>query len=263
MKKNLYYRAVYQRRNVIKETFLSFFMDGALTFRLILEVFIRKNMGIRYFRLSAAIWTAFFLMIVPFIPNIFGNILPSSSYYGYGSPGVWETIKEHWIWYSFITVFLYFSYLRHREVKRIHHLFDFEHFSKSAGEFHPFYLELRFKGKPFTPRQLETFIEPLPFFLIGVLFMIIGQKLFGGLIAFSAFSYAMSYRYAYMIGDNFIMDMIDEIICNKALSNTFVDRDETSFNGFRMYAAKPKSRSLREKLLKNMIIEDDDFADAF
>jgi len=58
MKKNLYYRTVFQRRNIIKELLFSIFMEIASLPRFVIEVFIRKNMGRRYYRPSFAIITA-------------------------------------------------------------------------------------------------------------------------------------------------------------------------------------------------------------
>lgn len=250
MKKDLYIKEVFQRRNVIKEAFLNLFMDGALFFRLIIEVFIRKNMGRRYFRLSSAIWTAIFLAVIPFLSMLLPML--NMSYY---DPSFWDTIKEFWLWYGFIGLFLYFSFLRQKDIKHIQDVFDMEHFTKSSGDIHPFYRSLKPNEKSFTVRQLETIIEPLPFLLLGILLFLFGQKLLGGLFVLSAFCYAMSYRYAYMIGDNFIMDKIDEIICNKQLNEVFVHGKQPS-QGFNFFGTIPKSKEFREQVYKNMVEED-------
>lgn len=257
MKKNLYFRAIFQRANAFKKVFLSLFMDGALFFRLILEVFIRKNMGRRYFKLSSAIFAAFILAIIPFI----ATFLPmfSTNYY---DTSFWGTIKEFWLWYGFVGLFMYFSFLRKRDIQHIEDIFDMQHFSKSSGEIHPFYWSLKINGKPFTVRQLETSIEPLPFFILGVLLILFEQKLLGGFLAFSAYSYAMSYRYAYMIGDDFIMDKIDEIICNKELNEIFIHGNQPS-QGFNFYGTIPKSKAFREQVYHSMFeVDNDNFTEA-
>lgn len=255
MKKNLYYREMFRRRNVIKEALLNLFMGLTSFGRLIIEVFIRKNMGRRYFKFSGAILTALGLFIVPFLPVLF------SFARSYGERlTFWGTIKEYWIWYVFIGIFLYFSYLRYKDVKRIKVQFDMEHFSLSSGDTLPFYLNLKFNGKPFSVRVLEIFIEPLPFFIGGIFLLLIGFKLLGALFIFSAIIYCISYSRAYMIGDNFIMDKIDEVICNQQLSQTFV-RDEPASKGFRFYGEKPESEDFREETFKQFFEDEDDFSE--
>lgn len=55
MKKNLYFQTMFQRTNGIKMIILDFFLSIASWPRLMIEVFIRKNFGERYFSLAAAI----------------------------------------------------------------------------------------------------------------------------------------------------------------------------------------------------------------
>lgn len=249
--KETYFRVLFKRENVVKNFLLKLFIGSTSFCRLIIEVFIRRNMGKRYFNLPAAFFTALFLFIVPMLPMVFPVFL--NSYY---APTFWGTIKEYWVWYLFIAVFLFFSYLRYKDIKHIKALYDFNHFSLSSGEILPFYWQLKFKGKPFTPRTLETFIEPLPFFIGGILMMILGQKLLGALFIFSAIVYCISYARAYAIGDEFMYDKIDKRICNEEIARTFVT-DEPTGRGFRFYGEKPNSKETREEIYKDMV--DDDF----
>lgn len=251
IRKETYFRTMFKRQNVVKNFILNLFESSTSFTRLIIETFIRKNMGRRYFKFSAAIFTAFFLFLIPMLPMVFPNL--SDSYF---TPTFWGTIKEYWLWYAFIAIFLYFAYLRYKDIKHIKAVYDFNHFSLSSGEILPFYLNLRYKDKPFTPRTLEIFIEPLPFFIGGILLMLIGQKLLGVLFAFSAIVYCISYARAYANGDEFMFDKIDNRICNEEIARTFTT-DEPTGRGFRFYGEKPNSKEDREDIYRDMV--DDDF----
>ncbi|THF52825.1 hypothetical protein E6C50_01030 [Flavobacterium supellecticarium] len=256
VQKETYFRTMFKRQNVVKNFIISLFESSTSFGRLIIEVFIRKNMGRRYFKLSGAIITAFFLFLIPFLPMVFPIFL--NSYY---APSFWGTIKEYWIWYLFIAVFLYFSYLRFKDIKHLKAVYDFDHFSLSSGDILPFYWQLKFKGKPFSPRTLEIFIEPLPFFFGGILLMLIGQKLLGALIIFSAIVYCISYARAYANGDEFMLDKIDKRICNEEIARTFTT-DEPTGRGFRFYGEKPNSKQTREDIYKDMVDDDFEFTEA-
>jgi len=248
MKKNLYYRRVFERRNQLKEVFLMFFWSIASYPRLILEVFLRRNMGRRYYSFASGITVWVILFIIPFLS---GDALR----YGF-----FENIKMHKLWYLFWAVFGVFAYIRYKEVKTIAHEFDFKHFSLSTGVRYSFFYDLKFNGKPFTPRQIEIFIEPLPVFILGILLFFVGQVHLALLFAISAFVYSQSYAAAYMLSDNFILDKIDEIICNEGLNDTFV-HDQPSHNGFEYNGIKPQSEEWRKKIYDQMF-DDEDVSEA-
>ncbi|MEN0081105.1 hypothetical protein [Flavobacterium lindanitolerans] len=256
MKRVSYYRTVFQRRNPVKDYILHLFLGSTSFARLIIEVFIRKNMGRRYFKFSGAIVTAFGLMTLPFFPLLINMFVPA--YFGYG---FWGTIKEYSLWYVFVGVFLYFSYLRYKDIKHIRSLFDYEHFSLSTGIVIEPFRNLKFRGKQISIRIREIFIEPLPFFISGLILMLLGQKLLGGLFVFSSIVYCISSARAYAEGDDYMLDLIDEIICNKELVRTFVSDEETR-HGFQFYGDKPSSKKLRDDMVHEMVDDDDYFAEA-
>ncbi len=264
MAKNLYFRTMFKRQNIFKETILNFFLAIASYPRLVLEVFLRKNMGRRYFTLASAITVAVVFILIPFfkmdyfLPNSF-----SMGYYGYQKEesGFFGTIKSNWLWYIFTLTFCYFSYLRHKDVERIKSQFDMNHFSLSSGETLPFFHTLKYKGKPFSSRMIETCLEPLPFFIFGFLLLFLGQTSLGVLLVICSIVYALSYAGAYMKGDHFIMDIIDNVICNQELSRTFTN-DEPTQRGFRFYGEKPESEALREEALDGFFDDGKDFSDA-
>lgn len=249
MKKNLYYRNVLQRRNKLKEAFLMFFWGIASYPRLILEVFLRKNMGCRYYSFSSCVTILVLLFI---IPMMFGDTLR----YGF-----FEHFKEHKLWYLFCITFIFYGYRRYKEVKRIEGEFDFQHFSLSTGLKYDFFYSLKFNGKTFTPRQIEIFIEPLPVLILGILLLLIDQVHLGLLFIVCSIIYSQSYAAAYMLSDHFILDKIDEIICNEGLNDTFV-HDKPSEKGFEYNGIKPKTEAWRKKIYDQMFDEDEDVTSA-
>lgn len=257
MKRNIYYQTMFKRQNLIKEFFLNFFLSIASYPRLILEVFIRKNMGRRYFRASSAISVAIILFIIPLlVPLIASLFRPYGNQFEFS-----ELLKGNWLWYTFIVVFLGFSYLRYKDVKFLKAQFDFNHFSLSSGDVLPFFYQIKYKGKPFSIRTIEIFIEPLLFLIIGIILVLIDQKAVGFLFVICSGIYSLSYSGAYMRGDNFILDKIDEHISGEELSRTFVS-DEEPKRGFRFYGEKPSSQEMREEFIDYILVDDDEITDA-
>ncbi|OJV55775.1 MAG: hypothetical protein BGO31_16910 [Bacteroidetes bacterium 43-16] len=248
MKKNMYYKTLYQRKNLIKEFLLNLFIELSSHPRMVLEVFIRKKMGRRYFRTSTAITVAVALFIIPFFwSNLRQDFI--------------QIISDNWLWYLFIPVFLFFSFLRYKDIKHIKSQFDFNHFSLSTGEIHPLFHKIKINGKPFSVRTIEIFLEPLLFFLIGLFLIFIDQNSLGWLLVICSAIYSLSYSGTYMHGDNFILDRIDNIISGEEIYRTFVSDDEPS-RGFRFYGDKPTSKEMREEVLENIIVDDEEITDA-
>jgi hypothetical protein len=246
MKKNLYYKTVYGRSNVLKNSILIFFFTFSSYPRLLLEVFIRKNFGERYFSFMSAITVTILLSIFPFVSAGISQML---SFGGYGrSFDLGDVFQHYFTWYLFLIAFMYKCMERNDEVKRLPSVFDFARFSLSTGERHPRILDFKWKGKRLDIREIETLVEPGLFFFIGLFLMLIGQSV-GTLLLISSIFYSLSYVAAYMIGDNFIMDRIDEMICNEELVNSFVeDKDSSETRGFSTYGRKPADPETRRRL---------------
>lgn len=248
MKRNLYYSTVYKRQNVLKMSILNFFLVISSYPRLMLEVFLRKNMGERYFNLASAITVAIIFGIAPF--------LVGRSYYSFG-----QMLSEQKLYYAFLALFLVFSYLRHLEVKREPSVFDFARFSASSGRIHPIFFKIQLFGKKPSIRTVEIYYEAMPFFLAGILLAITEiSPLLGLLFIICSLIYSFSHSGAYMIGDDFIMDRIDEIISNEDLAAAFI-KDEVSPRGFRWYGKKPNSQELREEYFEDICFEGGDDGD--
>lgn len=243
MQKNLYYEAIFRRSNVFKELLLGFFFTISSWPRLILEVFLRKNMGERYFSLFHVVLISLFLFGIPLA--IFSK--------GYGSPT--RAFKELPVWYSFLVLFLIASYFRNREIARLPSVFDFERFSLSTGIPYAFFKELLPRTNI---RQISTLLEPALCFLIG-LFLFWLEKPVGILIILCSIIYSLSYAASYHQGDNFVMDQIDKMICNEELSASFVDGKEPSkTRGFEAYGRRPADPEMRRKVAESFFADGDD-----
>lgn len=259
MKKNLYYSNVLRRQNILAETVLGFFSFCASYPRLVLEVFIRKNFGERYFKLISAMTVAAILIAYPLIKQQlaggadafdmddeeggFGMARKAPSY-----------LKPYYSWFVFVALFLGASVMRWLEQRRNPSVFDFARYSLSRGQINPVFSKMKISGKRVNLRLIETVFEPLFFLLIGViLYFLLGQKV-GLLLAVCSIFYSLGYVAAYAIGDNFIMDKIDEIIVNQELKKSFVDGlDESQTRGFRFMGTMPDNIETRRQIFSNMV----------
>jgi hypothetical protein len=249
MKKNLYYRTVFKRSNAFKEGLLAFFLAFCSWPRLLLEVFIRKNFGERYFSLSAVMTVGGILALLPLI------YLETMSRAFRSSEGM-TFIGHFTTWYVYLAGFLYVSFQRYEEVKHLPSVFDFGRFSLSTGEIHPWFLDLRFSGEPATIRTIEIWLEPLGFAMGGFLLWAFGQPI-GLVILISSIFYSLSYAGAYHQGDHFIMDKIDEMICNEEMVSSFVEgRDASETRGVSFYGRRPADPDTRRKLVDSFMEED-------
>lgn len=254
MKKNLYYRSVFQRENLLKKAILDFFLSASSYFRLLLEVFIRKDFGERYFKLSSAITVTALLAIYPLIASFLSSffVVFTHSYGRLNREIHSDLFPDYLAWYAYLVLFVIVSIRHHRALKRNPSTFDFAKFSKYTGKINPIFYRFNFPDRKTDMRRVECLIEPAAFFIVGLLFYLIGQTL-GGLLMVSSLFYGFSYVAAYAIGDNFVMDKIDEMIANEELEKSFVDdMDEDQTRGFQFRGLKPNGKDRRLKILPRM-----------
>jgi hypothetical protein len=229
MKKNLYYSSVYQRRNFIKDVLYMVFLGVSSWPRLVLETFIRRNMGERYFSLFAVVVIALLLLVYPFYKTgPYAEVFP--------------VLKDNFTWYLFTGAFVYFGYLRLREVQTLPSVFDFARFSLSSGISLPFVYDITRN-----PRKIATLIEPGACLVIGLLLWWMDQRI-GVVITMCSVIYSFSYMAAFAQADDFLMDYIDNYICNEDLGKTFregLDARET--RGAESYAHRPEDPEARRR----------------
>lgn len=241
MKKTLNFSQTLQRVNEVKAMIYSFFLYFASYPRLLLEVFIRKGFGERYFKLSSALTVALLLAVWPFVP----------SYKGYSFKQT-EIMPDYLLWYVFIAGFVAVSILHHRAQKRSAGVYDFKRYSLYSGKINPFFRTITFPRIKNDVRLIECWLEPAGFFFLGLFLALIGQKL-GGLLVGCSIFYAIGYRASYFIGDNHVMDMIDKMIVNEEMEKAFMDdADEEETRGFRYVGRKPEDQNLRRRVFDSM-----------
>src|SRR3984957_16862991 len=109
MTKNLYYRHII-KRNTMLENQVQALGSWAVSFpRLLLEVFIRKNFGERYFSMPTAVGIFLILILIPL-----GSSYSEIAFTHHFPLGIlWG---KYTLWYAFAGAFLYFSILRNREI---------------------------------------------------------------------------------------------------------------------------------------------------
>ncbi|MDI1254586.1 MAG: hypothetical protein PSV16_00670 [Flavobacterium sp.] len=271
MKKNIYYTTTFQRKNPLVEWFTGLFKAFASPSRLLLEGFIRKDFGERYFNLYSVLSLAISLAILPVlflkIPEWIGGSGLGADPMGisdlggttptYAGSSLTSLFPRYLGWYFFLVAFIGVGVKHHLDMLRNPSVYDFEKFSLCSGTINPLFYKIKIPGIKTDVRLIECLLEPLFFFTIGFVLWFLGQTL-GNLIMFCSFCYAMSYIWAYKHGDDFIMDTIDQIIVNQELENSFVnDVSPEDAKGFQSRGKKPEDKEMRRQILNAMIQEEE------
>lgn len=240
MQKNLYFKHVYGRKNLLMEFFYELFLKLSSYPRMVIEVIIRRNFGERYFSLTAGIVILAILIWLPSASEVFTRDFFTSNF-------------DRYAWYLFSSLFAGSTIVHWWDTVRTPGVFDFSRFSKYAGDIHPLFRKINLWGWTPDDRMIETLLEPALFFGAGLFLNSIGFALGTLLIVVSVF-YSVSYLAAYHKGDDFVMDRIDEAIMNEEMENAFVyGKSSEETRGVKFYAQKPKLRAERERIAKDMI----------
>lgn len=243
MKKTLYYRTMLRRENGVKLVFNAIFFYFASYPRLLLEVFIRKDFGERYFKFSSALTVAVLLALFPLATNFRGK----------------EIMPDYLLWYAFLIAFVGFSFKHRRDQERNPSVYDFKKYSLDNGKINPFFYKLVEGWSKGNTRLIECYLEPAGFFVLGFCLLAIGQSL-GGLLIVSSIFYGGGYAAAYTAGDHFVMDTIDDIILNEELESSFMnDKSGDETRGFRFVGRKPQDQDLRRRVYDHMTEKDEVF----
>ena len=247
MQKNSYFRTVLRRRNVLSEAIFGMFLSFASYPRLLLEVFIRKNFGDRYFSLASVVTVICLLVFVPYLfLTIYATTLLSHV-------RLWDDIiMGNVSLYMFLSLFLLISIRRYLEIKQGPSVFDFTRYSLSSGDIHPLFFKVNLFGVKPNARMAETILEPLFFLIIGIILTLLNVSV-GKFIIFCSIFYSLGYIAAYKKGDDFVKDKIDEMICNQEMFNAFVNDEDYNARGFRMRADKPSSKEQRRQMADEFV----------
>lgn len=245
VKTNLYYKTVIKRKSVAKDYVIIIFLFFTSWPRLLMEVFLRKNFGERYFSLLTVVMLGIFLFFVPIA------IDSVASFYN-GGTTVTHIILKNITWYLYLAGLIYVSLQRQKEIKREKGTYDFAKFSAYDGDINSFFTDLKIGSKPLTRRQISIFVEPAFLLAIGIVLTLCLQKI-GLLIVFCSLCYAAGYQGDYIRGDHFILDTIDEMICNEEMSDSFIEgRSPEETHGFEMKGNGPKSKDFRKQIIDSL-----------
>lgn len=233
--------------------------------RLLIEAFIRRDMGERYFRRPAVIRVSLLLAFWPLVSTIFvskiialffGGFSPEAEASGFN---LLDFIYHYATWYLYLAAFFYASVQRLEEIKRLPSALDLERYSLSTGRIKEGFYAYKFWGKTRDERFIECWLEPAPFFLAGLVLAVLGQPL-GWLLMFCSTAYSASYNMAYYQGDNIVMNTADAIILQKGLKKVIMeDADLQEAKGVKWRGQKPVDMATRREVLRKMMGEDDVF----
>lgn len=251
MQKNNYFTQVVYRKNVIKEAIFDITLKLCNYFRLVQEVFIRKNFGQRYFNFSIALMVGIILFFLPLVSDIFSSMLTSRYYYdGGGLHRSNSTFWQHYAtWYIYWGAYMWFSFLRWQEVRAQR---DFSRYSLSEGDILPFFFTLKVFGKELNLRQIVIYAEPGLFLVAGILLHLFHQKV-GILLEVCSIVSGLSYAGAYSKGDDYVLNIVDQMHMSNALSDAFMNDNPNNKAGVRFYADKPNNEDLRQKVADTMV----------
>ncbi|MEP7218859.1 MAG: hypothetical protein ABI876_08070 [Bacteroidota bacterium] len=252
-KKDIFYQMHYLREeNILKHLFWGVLGIFATPCQMLIEAFLRKDFGERYFRLSAAINYSIILALWPYIWQAFS---PTRLFLLHTEPIYWP---GYITWYIYLVLFLAVSFRHHQTMKRTPGVYDFARFSHSRGRIHAAFFKINVFGHPPAVRTVECWLEPALAFFAGFLLLYLYQYL-GLLLMFSAVVYSISYCAAYNRGDSFVMDKIDEMIINEEQAKTFLyDADESETRGYTFIGRKPSDPAKRRAVLEQMMKGDDE-----
>jgi len=169
--------------------------------RLVLEIFLRRNFGKRYYSLRQALLMAFLMMgwfILAAIRS-FPSLFMLEKYIKHPAP---HFGLHYGSWLAFTMFFVICAFSRKLEARRnkVNTL--------SMGDLHPLFCKLKLFGRPATARFIETIAEPLFCLVVGFTLYLLAQPI-GIVIMVCSALYSISYIYAYRFADEIMMDMQD------------------------------------------------------
>lgn len=251
---NLVHRRFLRRNESwVKRAIWDLFIVVESPCRMLIEVFIRRDFGARYFRISTAVATFLFLSYLPSILPAFDPIVWMSSILGSGPSG--EYVIKHYLgyitWYIYLTLFLVMSIRHFIAIKRGPSVLNFEKYSLDSGRVHDVFKRVDLgRSEEEKLRIIECWLEPFPFFVAGLVLQLLGQHL-GWLLMFSAVTYSVSYYAAYRAGDDYVMDIIDNMIVSSLETKAFLEGgDGSETKGYRDIGRKPADPDKRRALLE-------------
>ncbi|MCP9749995.1 hypothetical protein [Ferruginibacter sp. HRS2-29] len=213
------YQKPLQRENKFFESILDFFHRKSSLPRLMLEVFIRKDFGDKYFNLGSAFSVFFVLCVLPL--GLYWVFYKNS--YGIPVKSFWDV---YWSWYLFIALFVFFSIKRSIEVRR--HKKDLNFHRNDPGTSLAIFYRIKLFGEP-SRKIITSLYEPLAFFVLGFILSKLGVQI-GVLIMTNSVFYSIGTYAEFHYGDNFFRDSVQSIVKGEDLKNSLESADINSKN---------------------------------
>lgn len=227
MQQDHQFHVSFERKSFIKSQILPIFFSFASYPRLLLEVFLRKNFGRRYFSLSTCLMIAIVMFFYPFLkaylylnfPHTFSTM---DSDFTTGHELAINQQQDYLASYEalllFVIVFCGFAISHKIDLVIKPSGFNFSEHSMYCGDILPIFLKVRFLGKPVSLFVITIFLEPLFFFMAGYILHQYEQKL-GLILMICSVWYSLSYIAAFAAGTRLAQDLSDKYVANKALSD--------------------------------------------
>ena len=219
----------------------------------IVEIFLRKNFGERYFSIDVPI-VLFILMCAPLYFWI-----ESERYI------VMQRMGFDWPWFVFALVFLAFSIKRRLEMKADLQSFDDKKYSYYSGDTLPQWEKYEKKLPKIFPHEplfynIERAYEGGVFILLGIVLLLIPiTRSVGGLLFISGACYNLSSYIRYLNSRDMILDKIDDNIFNRDMYDAIMNDKNDS--GLRWSGSLPDDLELREEVARSLVeLEEDETA---
>ena len=243
MKTTLYYQVMHQRRNPLKDAVVQTIYSILSIPKMTLEVFTRKSFGERYFSLFTGIGATIGLAILPFT-------FDTTDKYPFR---LGQMIGDNIVWYLALIGFVVAMVMRYVEILREPSVFEFGKYSLSQGVHQKWFKSkvLSYIPWKYTKRQVDTFLEPGFFFILGLLVFFIVNPFVGMWLLLSSSCFLVANNISYIQGDHFVMNIIDILIMTEVYIESFVDNAPIEkTKGFNFYGRKPAERHFREAVSK-------------
>jgi hypothetical protein len=205
----------------------------------IVEVFMRKHFGERYYSFSVAVIITL-LMLYPYF-FLGGRIR--------------ETLGLSWV---IFTVLFLIKSIRHRlEFRRFSMTYDYDRFSYTDGEIFPFWYSLigtKLLGLTVTRYRILVLFEPAIPILVGLILMLIPYtRAVGVLIFLSGFLFAYRSTMKAYAARSHVLDAIDDQLIAKWKHDVIMEEKPKSETGGLSFPIElPKSKDLKQGLIDDL-----------
>ncbi|HLP55087.1 MAG TPA: hypothetical protein VK151_08665 [Fluviicola sp.] len=226
---SIYLRSTYRVSRPLQKMFfvVCIFFSSSVTS--LVEVFTRKDFGVRHFLLGAALRLAFVLAVVPILPFLFQKFILSmflsTTVATTGNDMVGGQLQEaidgmgmdftpYILWYLFLGAFVVMSFRHWDDIRRRPPMFEKPRHTLYGGLPHKWFFNLKLPGFGSGIKAVECWYEPAVFFIPGLFLYLIGQHL-GLLMMVTAVMYSGYSFSAYWLGQEAVMNTYDEMVDRK------------------------------------------------